>query len=126
MSGRPEILFPLFASLETLPGIGSKTAKSLAQMQIEAPRDLLFTLPTSVIDRRIKPTIQGEAFPATLTTKVTVERHYPAGKKGRPYRVTVSDESLSFALVFFHRVVTGLRDNCPKAKNVSFRAGGIV
>ena len=25
MSGRPEILFPLFADLESLPGIGPKT-----------------------------------------------------------------------------------------------------
>ena len=29
MSRRPEILFPLFASLETLPGVGPKVAKLL-------------------------------------------------------------------------------------------------
>ena len=87
MSGRPEILFPLFASLETLPGVGEKIAKVFGQLGVEAPRDLLFTLPTGVVDRRVKPTIKGAPLPATLTTKVTVERHYPAGKKGRPYRI---------------------------------------
>ena len=45
MSGRPEILFPLFAGLETLDGVGPKTARTFAQMDVEKPRDLLFTLP---------------------------------------------------------------------------------
>ncbi len=43
MSGRPEILFPLFAGAETLPGVGPKTAQSLAQMGVVTPRDLLFS-----------------------------------------------------------------------------------
>ena len=38
MSGRPEQLFPLFAGLETLTGVGPKTAKLLVQAEIEAPR----------------------------------------------------------------------------------------
>ena len=102
MSGRPEILFPLFASLETLPGVGDKTAKTFTQLDVEAPRDLLFTLPTGVVDRRLKSTIKGAPLPATLTTKILVERHHPAGRKGRPYRITVSDAETSFDLVFFH------------------------
>ena len=69
MSGRPEILFPLFASLETLPGVGEKTAKLFGQLDIEAPRDLLFTLPASGVDRRFRPTIQGLTFPITATTE---------------------------------------------------------
>ena len=32
---RPEILFPLFASLETLDGVGPKTAKALGPLGIE-------------------------------------------------------------------------------------------
>jgi len=49
--GRPEALFPLFAKLETLKGVGPKTAQHFAGLQIETPRDLIFTLPTSGIDR---------------------------------------------------------------------------
>ena len=32
MSGRPEPLFPLFAGLETLEGVGPKTAQNLAHL----------------------------------------------------------------------------------------------
>ena len=113
MSTRPEILFPLFASLETLPGIGAKTAKTLGHLNIEAPRDLLFTLPTSGIDRSFKPTLQGVVLPATVTTEVTVERHIPARIKGRPYRVDVSDASMAFTLVFFHARQDWLQKQLP-------------
>ena len=102
MTGRPEILFPLFASLETLPGIGAKTAKLLRHLDVEAPRDLLFALPSSAVDRRFRPTISGLPFPTTATTEVTVERHHSPRTKGRPYRVDVSDAETAFQLVFFH------------------------
>ena len=55
MSGRPEVLFPLFAGLEKLAGVGPKTSEHMVQMGIEKPRDLIFTLPYSVVDRRRKP-----------------------------------------------------------------------
>ena len=50
MSNRPEILFPLFADLTSLAGIGPKTAQNFANMGIEKPRDLVFTLPHGVIE----------------------------------------------------------------------------
>ena len=102
MSSRPEILFPLFGELEALPGVGEKTAKAFSQLDVVAPRDLLFTLPTSVIDRRLRDTLQGAPTPATYTVEVTVERHIPNRVKGRPYRVDVADAGTAFQLVFFH------------------------
>ena len=48
---RPEILFPLFADLETLVGVGPKSAKALAGLGVERPKDLLFLLPHSGVDR---------------------------------------------------------------------------
>ncbi len=113
MSSRPEVLFPLFASLETLPGVGAKTAKTFGQMDIEAPRDLLFTLPTGGIDRSFKPTIKGIPLPATVTTELTIERHHPARAKGRPYRVDVSDAETAFSLVFFHARQDWLQKQLP-------------
>ncbi|NND21057.1 MAG: ATP-dependent DNA helicase RecG [Silicimonas sp.] len=102
MSGRPEILFPIFASLETLPGVGEKTARLFHQIDVETPRDLLFTLPTSGVDRRFRPTIRGLTYPVVATTEVTIEQHHRPRTKGRPYRVDVSDAEMSFQLVFFH------------------------
>ena len=52
MSGRPEILWPLFGDLEKLPGIGPKSASNFKHLNVEKPRDLIFTLPSGGIDRR--------------------------------------------------------------------------
>lgn len=124
MSARPEILFPLFASLETLPGVGAKTAKTFGNMEIEAPRDLIFTLPTSGVDRRLRPTLKDVVLPATVTVEVTIERHHPARAKGRPYRVDVSDEQIAFSLVFFHARQDWLQRQLPvgETRIVSGRA----
>ena len=102
MSTRPEPLYPLFAGLDTLPGIGPKTAQHFAQLGITAPRDLLFTLPQSGIDRRLLATVQGAAFPATLTVAVTIGKHAAPRTKAGAYRIHVEDAQTSFQLVFFH------------------------
>lgn len=102
MSGRPEQLFPLFAGLETLDGVGPKTAKLLVQAEIEAPRDLLFSLPYAVIDRRRSETIRGAEPPVTLTVEVTIGAHRPPRTKSGAYRVHVEDSQADFQLVFFH------------------------
>ncbi len=99
---RPAILFPLFAQIETLPGVGAKTAHALAQIEITRPRDMLFTLPHSGVDRAPVPTILGVAAPATVTVEVTVGAHVPARRKGGPTRVFVRDAKTEFQLVFFH------------------------
>ncbi|WP_281972124.1 ATP-dependent DNA helicase RecG [Ruegeria faecimaris] len=102
MSGRPESLFPLFSRLETLDGVGPKTAQVLAQSGVETPRDVLFGLPYAVIDRRRRDTIQGVDLPSTLTVEVTVGIHRPPRNKGGAYRVHVEDSQAEFQLVFFH------------------------
>ena len=102
MTGRPEPLFPLFAGLETLPGVGPKIAKLMAQLDIVAPRDLLFSLPYAVVDRRRRTTIRGANLPATLTVEVTVGAHRPPRNKGGAYRIHVEDAEGDFQLVFFH------------------------
>ncbi|MEM9639172.1 MAG: DEAD/DEAH box helicase, partial [Pseudomonadota bacterium] len=102
MSGRPECLFPLFAEVQTLSGIGPKTAGHMAALGVQAPRDLLFTLPQSGIDRRRRETIRGVVPPATVTVAVQVGAHAPARSKGGAYRISVQDAETSFQLVFFH------------------------
>lgn len=102
MAGRPEILFPLFGSLTSLPGVGEKTAHAFEGLDIEKPRDVLFTLPQSGIDRTPVPTVQGQPLPKTLTVEVEVGMHVPPKSKGRPYHVHVRDAAAEFRLVFFH------------------------
>lgn len=102
MAGRPEILFPLFADVQTLPGVGPKVAKHLEQIGLTTPRDLIFTLPHGVIDRRRRDTIRGAPLPGTLTVEVEVVAHRPAPRRGGAYRVHVRDSQDDFPIVFFH------------------------
>ena len=98
---RPEVLFPLFAGLETLQGIGPKTAGLMVQWGIETPRDLLFTLPHSGIDRTLRATIRDAELPATLTVTVRIGAHRKPANRTGPYRIHVEDAETSFQLVFF-------------------------
>ncbi len=102
MTQRPEPLWPLFATLSTLAGIGPKSAKALETAGIEAPRDLLFTLPHGVIDRRPKPSVRDAVLPGVVTVEVEVGGHMPSARKGGPYRINVEDSQGAFQLVFFH------------------------
>ena len=91
MSQRPEALWALFAELKTLDGVGPKTAQALEGLDIVAPRDLLFTLPHGVIDRRPRDSVQDATLPGVVTVEVTVGRHMKPAQKGRPYRIQASD-----------------------------------
>ena len=102
MSTRPEILFPLFAGLDTLEGVGKKTAQALGALDITRPRDLIFTLPHTGVDRARRATVQGAEVPGTVTVEVTVGPHRANTRKGGPYRIIVEDAATSFQLVFFH------------------------
>ncbi|WP_400088293.1 ATP-dependent DNA helicase RecG [Yoonia sp. R78084] len=102
MSGRPEILFPLFAELTKLDGIGPKSAQILEAVGIAKPLDILMTLPASGVDRHRRASIREIVPPSVATVEVTVGEHHPPRTRGRPYRVHVEDAETSFQLVFFH------------------------
>lgn len=99
---RPEALFPLFADLETLEGIGPKSAQALGALGVVRPKDLLYLLPHSVTDRGRKASIRDVVPPCIVTVEVEVGLHLPPKQKGRPYRVMVRDAATDFQLVFFH------------------------
>ncbi|MGB2196938.1 MAG: ATP-dependent DNA helicase RecG, partial [Planktomarina sp.] len=102
MNTRPEILFPLFAELNTLTGVGDKSAKAFSGLKITKPRDLIFTLPHSVVDRGVVQSVQGLTAPQTLSVRVRVVKHVPARGRGKPYRIIVEDAQSTIELIFFH------------------------
>ena len=110
---RPEVLFPLFAGLETLPGIGPRTAKALEALGITRPKDFLYFLPHSVIDRGRKASLRDVVPPCVLTVEVEVGTHFPPKTKGKPYRVMVRDAKTEFFLIFFHARGEFLKDLLP-------------
>ena len=99
---RPEILFPLFAGLDTLEGIGPKTAKAFEALGVQRPKDLLYVLPHSGVDRTRRASVRDVVPPVTLTVEVEVGAHFPPRRKGGAYRIMVRDAALEFIVVFFH------------------------
>ena len=99
--GRPESLFPLFAGVETLPGVGPKSAKLLAALRIEKPADLVLTLPHSGIDRRKRASVLGADLPGHVTVEALIGQHRPPARRGGAYRITAEDAHTAFQIVFF-------------------------
>ena len=98
---RPSILFPLFAPVTRLPGIGPKIGELVARAAGEKVVDLLWHLPAGLIDRRHSPAV-GAAVPgeiATLTVKI--HTHEPSPTRKRPYRIVCGDETGFITIVFF-------------------------
>ena len=120
---RPDILFPLFADLTALDGIGPKTARIFARLDITRPVDLILTLPTGGVDRRLRPSIRDARLPDIVTVEVEVGLHQPPAGRGRPYRVHVRDARTEFQLVFFHAREDWLRRGFPPASAASSPAG---
>ena len=110
---RPEILFPLFAGLETLPGVGARTAEALQGLGVERPKDLLLLLPHSGIDRVRRNSLREVTPPCTVTVEVTIGAHTPPKTRGRPYRIFVRDAALEFQLVYFNPRTEFLKDLLP-------------
>lgn len=104
---RPERLNTLFAPVTSLSGVGPKQDKLLRYLldRAETPRivDLLFHLPSSVIDRSSRPAIR-DAVPGTVATlHVTIDRHRPPppGRSRTPYLIYASDDTGDVILTWF-------------------------
>ena len=99
---RPSELFHLFGDLNNLSGIGPKTVINLKNLSIEKPRDFLFNLPFSVLDRLPVSSIRGVPASKIVTVDVLVKAHKIGRSRASAHRVTVQDTEVSFQLVFFN------------------------
>lgn len=99
---RPEILFPLFAPARSLPGIGPRLEKLVEKLAGTKVIDLLWHLPSGLIDRRSRPKIAEVRDGEIATIEVTVGLHIPPRTKRLPYRVHVFDETGEMQIVFFN------------------------
>jgi ATP-dependent DNA helicase RecG len=121
---RPSVLNPLFASASGIKGIGQKLDKVLAKFlrgdSSAGPRivDLLFHLPTGIVDRRFRPRIADLPQKGIVTIEVKVGRHKPPPpfNKRLPYRVEVSDQTGTLTLVFFHAFADHLKRSLPEGE----------
>jgi ATP-dependent DNA helicase RecG len=107
---RPNILFPLFASVTSLPGVGPRLGKlfdRVAGADSEAGQsakvaNLLWHLPVGLIDRRFAPKIVDAPEGAIATLTVEVDAHHKPFNPRQPYKIRCHDDSGTIQLVFFH------------------------
>jgi len=113
---RPEILFPLFAPVSALSGVGPRIAKLIEAVAGPHVVDLLWHHPTGIIDRRFAPQINEAPDGVIATITVTVGPHAPSHNKRMPYRVSCHDDSGEMQLVFFHAHEDYLRKTLPEGE----------
>src|SRR6266446_6971645 len=100
-SVRPAILDKLFTSITALPGIGSQLAKLFERAAGPLVVDLLWHLPSGIVDRRASPPIRALEPDQIVTVAARVEAHQP-GYGRRPYRVLCADDTGTLTLVYFN------------------------
>ncbi|MEN5177798.1 ATP-dependent DNA helicase RecG [Brevundimonas diminuta] len=97
---RPEILFPLFADVTTLKGVGPRSAPLVQKVAGPLVRDVLFLSPSGVIQRR--RTTAMEAVDGEIGVfEVTIDRLIPPHKHGAPIKVRAIDETGFIHLIWF-------------------------
>lgn len=116
---RPFVLDPLFAPLTALGGIGPRLGKVLERLcGGEKVLDILFHLPTGIVDRRNAPLVKDAQAGEIATLRLCVHKHMPPEKQGRPWRVWCGDESGTITLVFFHARAEWVRQKLPEGARV--------
>jgi ATP-dependent DNA helicase RecG len=99
---RPEILFPLFAPVTTLPGVGPRTGRLIEALAGPQVVDLCWHLPSGLIDRRYAPKIAAAEPDRVATLTIRVGQHLAPRNPRQPYRIACYDDTGEVTLVFFH------------------------
>ncbi|HEY0838090.1 MAG TPA: ATP-dependent DNA helicase RecG [Azospirillum sp.] len=115
---RPAVLFPLFRPLSSLPGLGPKLAKLAEKLAGPCVVDLLWHLPSGIIDRRFSPKIAQAPNDRVATLTVRVDSHVPPINPRHPYKVRCTDETGVLELVYFHARGEWLQKQLPVGTTV--------
>ena len=100
---RPEILFPLFAPIASLKGVGPKIEPLATRLAGPLVRDLAFLRPQSLVHR--PRATAGEAVEGAIQTfVVTIDSHFPPERPDRPYRIRAFDGTGFVTLAWFKGV----------------------
>jgi ATP-dependent DNA helicase RecG len=97
---RPEILFPLFAPIDTLKGVGSRVAPLLEKLAGPIVRDVLFLSPSGLV-RRTPTTVDRVREGEVQTLVVTVDAHHKPGRRDLPWKIRAFDGTGFLTLVWF-------------------------
>jgi len=99
---RDPVLYPFYAEISSLPGVGPKVKPVLARLiGGETLLDLIFHLPVSWIDRRNRATIDSVQVGEVATVTGIVDKLDHARNK-LPARVRLRDDTGFITLSYFH------------------------
>ncbi len=99
---RPQSLTPLFAQVTSLPGIGPRLGKLVERLAGPLVVDLLWHLPSAIIDRRNAPEVAQARAGEVATLTVTIDEHHVPHSPRQPYRVWCSDETGKLCVTYFN------------------------
>lgn len=111
---RPQALFPVFADVTTLKGVGPRVSEALGRAMGTRIKDLLLTPPSGLIDRSYSPKISDAKTDEICTFTVTVGTHMKPRDRNRPYRIRVFDETGDMTLTFFKARADYLQRTLPE------------
>ena len=115
---RPETLYQLFRPLDTLKGIGPRLKNKLKYLIGENVIDLLWHLPTDVINRTYSPNVVEAEKGRIATFNLIVNKHLPSRRKNMPYKVHCSDETSDIDLIWFNARRDYLEELLPIGKEI--------
>jgi ATP-dependent DNA helicase RecG len=97
---RPEILYPLFAPVTALKGVGPRVAPLLERVAGEAVRDVLFLSPQNLVRRRLSKA--GDAREGEVAIlPMEIHSHQRPGRPSLPWKIRAFDDTGFITLVFF-------------------------
>lgn len=99
---RPAVLYPLFAPITSLPGLGPRLGRLAERLAGPHVVDLLWHKPAGILDRMAVESIEAAPEGRHVTLTVRVDGHAPPLAANRPYRVRCTDHTGLMELVFFH------------------------
>ncbi len=100
---RPDVLNPLFAEVEALPGVGPQVAKALKRLDLTRVVDLLCHLPTGVIERLAVDEADASLLGRTVILELTPFDSRESRSGRGPMRVFASDRGgNTISLIYFN------------------------
>ena len=109
---RPPALFPLFADIDTLKGVGARVRPALARIAGPLVRDVAFTLPHNLVQRR-RLTAAGAIEGEIGIFEIQIDQHIGSRKPGQPYKVRGFDDTGWIHLVYFKTYGDSLLKSLP-------------
>jgi ATP-dependent DNA helicase RecG len=110
---RPEILFPLFAPITALKGVGPRVAPLLEKVAGPIVRDLLFLGPQNLVRRQLSTAAEAREG-EEQTFVVQIEAHQRPGRAGHPWKIRTFDGTGFISLIFFRAHGPRLEQAHPK------------